>query len=373
MAEALEHQVPAVRGDDDRVYHAAVMSERERPTADRPPVTAIVLNYNGAELLDVVMPSLQRQTYPHLDVMVVDNGSTDESVAIVRDRWPEARVVEIPENVGVARALNAGIMESETELIALLNNDIELEPDWLEELVAALLQHPTAASASGKLLRFDRRDLIDAAGDGMRWSSAAFNRGAGQPDQGQFDTPEPVLSACAGAALYRRSAFEDVGPFDEDFFAYLEDIDWSLRAQLRGYASHYVPAAVAYHMRGATTGGARDRYRVLQRRNQIWLVLKNYPLGALVRRVPGIVVLNMGLAVQDAREGALPSTLRGWWAALRGLPGVLRKRRAIQRSRRVGAEGLDAVVTPEPWARGSLGERIRATVRTVAPAFGKRK
>jgi GT2 family glycosyltransferase len=349
------------------------MSERERPTADRPPVTAIVLNYNGAELLDVVMPSLERQTYPHLDVLVVDNGSTDGSAAKVRERWPRARVLEIPENVGVARALNEGVMESDAELIALLNNDIELEPRWIEELVAALLQHPEAASASGKLLRFDRRDVIDAAGDGMRWSSAAFNRGAGEPDTGQFDRPEPVFSACAGAALYRRAAFEDVGPFDEDFFAYLEDIDWSLRAQLRGYASRYAPAAIAYHMRGATTGGARHRYRVLQRRNQIWLVLKNYPLGALVRRLPGIVLLNLGLALQDAREGALRSTLRGWWAAFRGLPGVLAKRRAIQKGRRVGADRVDAVVTPEPWAQGGPADRVRATLRTVAPAFRKRK
>jgi GT2 family glycosyltransferase len=349
------------------------MSERERPTADRPPVTAIVLNYNGAELLDVVMPSLERQTYPHVDVLVVDNGSTDGSAAKLRERWPRARLLEIPENVGVAKALNEGVMKADAELIALLNNDIELEPRWIEELVAALLQHPDAASVSGKLLRFDRRDVIDAAGDGMRWSSAAFNRGAGEPDRGQFDRPEPVFSACAGAALYRRAAFEDVGPFDEDFFAYLEDIDWSLRAQLRGYASRYVPAAVAYHMRGATTGGARHRYRALQRRNQIWLVVKNYPGGALVRRLPGIALLNLGLALQDAREGALTSTLRGWWAALRGLPKVLGKRRAVQQGRRVDAARLNAVVTPEPWAQGSLRDRIRATLRTVAPAFGKRK
>ena len=223
------------------------------------------------------------------------------------------------------------------------------------------------------MLRFDHRDVIDAAGDGMRWSSAAFNRGAGEPDHGQFDRPEPVFSACAGAALYRRAAFDDVGLFDEDFFAYLEDIDWSLRAQLRGYVSQYEPAAVAYHMRGATTGGARHRYRVLQRRNQIWLVAKNYPLGALVRRLPGILLLNLGLALQDAREGALGSTLRGWWAALRGLPGVLAKRRAVQQGRRVGIDRVNTVVTPEPWAQGSPGDRIRATLRTVAPAFRKRK
>lgn len=341
--------------------------------ATTPAVTAVVLNYNGRELLDVILPSLAGQTYPSLSVTVLDNGSGDGSAEHVRERWPDVQVVALPENVGVAAALNRGLESVETDLVALLNNDIELDPCWLEELVAHLLADPQAASSSGKMLRFDRRDVIDAAGDGMRWSSAAFNRGAGEPDRGQFDRPEPVFSACAGAALYRRSAFEDVGPFDEDFFAYLEDIDWSLRAQLRGYSSRYVPTAVAYHMRGATTGGARNRYRVMQRRNQIWLVVKGYPAAALLRRLPGILLLNAGLALQDARQGGLGSTLRGWWWALRGLPRMLRKRRAIQRGRRVGVAVLDAVLTPEPWARGSLRERVRATATTVAPAFGKRK
>jgi GT2 family glycosyltransferase len=338
-----------------------------------PAVTAVVLNYDGRELLDVILPSLAAQTYPNLTVTLLDNGSGDGSADYVRERWPSVRIVALPENVGVAAALNRGLESVETELVALLNNDIELEPAWLEELVAELTAHPEAASASGKLLRFDRREVIDAAGDGMRWSSAAFNRGAGEADQGQYDEVQPVFSACAGAALYRRSAFEDVGAFDEDFFAYLEDIDWSLRAQLRGYSSRYVPGAVGYHMRGATTGGALNRYRVMQRRNQIWLVVKNYPRGALLRRAPGILLLNAGLALQDARQGGLTATLRGWWAALRGLPRMLAKRREIQRAKRVGLADLDQVVTPEPWAKGSIGDRVRATAATVAPVFGKRR
>ena len=338
-----------------------------------PAVTAVVLNYNGRELLDTIMPSLEAQTYPNLTVTVLDNGSSDGSADHVRERWPQARVVALPENVGVAAALNRGLESVETELVALLNNDIELEAGWVEELVAELMGHPEAASASGKLLRFDRRNVIDSAGDGMRWSSAAFNRGAGETDEGQYDQVQPVFSACAGAALYRRAAFDDVGPFDEDFFAYLEDIDWSLRAQLRGYSSRYVPAAVGYHMRGATTGGARNRYRVMQRRNQIWLVVKNYPRGALLRRTPGILLLNAGLALQDARQGGLTATLRGWWAALLGLPRMLAKRREIQRAKRVGLADLDRVVTPEPWTKGSIGERVRATAATVAPVFGKRR
>ena len=346
--------------------------QAESAAVAQPAVTAIVLNYNGAELLDVVIPSLERQTYPHLSVTLVDNGSTDGSADRVRARWPWVRIVEIPQNVGVAGALNRGVLESDTELVALLNNDIELEPDWLERLVAGLLQHPEAASASGKLLRFDERTVIDAAGDVMRWSSAVANRGAGETDAGQYDRPEPVFSACAGAALYRRAAFDEVGLFDEDFFAYLEDVDWSLRAQLQRRGSWYEPAAVGYHKRGATTSGSLDRYRPLQRRNQIWLVAKDYPGRMLARHLPKIVLLNLGLALQDMRQGALRKTLRGWWEALRGLPAVLRKRRAVQGTRTADARYLASVITPEPWAQGTLRERARRTKETVAPALSRK-
>jgi GT2 family glycosyltransferase len=343
----------------------------ERPHS-APAVTAVVLNYNGADLLDIVMPGLECQTYAPLAVTVVDNGSSDGSAARVRERWPHARVIEIPENIGVARALNRGVEETDTELIALLNNDVELEPRWLEELVATLAQHPEAASATGKLLRFDERNLIDAAGDAMRWSSACVNRGAGERDEGQYDSPEAVFSACGGAALYRRSAFDDVGLFDEDFFAYMEDVDWGLRAQLRGFAARYEPAAVAYHKRGATTGKSIGRYRVFQRRNQIWLVVKSYPLGMLVRHLPGIALLNAGLAIQDLRDGVFVSTLRGWWQALTGLPRMLHKRREIQRTRTGDRAHLASVITPEPWAKGTLRERARRTAKTVAPAFSRK-
>jgi GT2 family glycosyltransferase len=333
------------------------------------PVTAVVLSYEGRDLLDTALPSLLAQTYPDLHVLVVDNGSTDGTEAHVRERWPQVEVLRLPENAGVAGALNRGVDAVRTPLVALLNNDIELEPDWLALLVEDLLAHPDAASSSGKLMRFTEREVFDAAGDGMRWSGAVFNRGAGERDEGQYDRPEEIFGACAGAALYRMSAFADVGGFDERFYAYLEDVDWSLRAQLKGHAARYAPAAVAYHMRGATTGRAKPRYRVPQRRNHVWVLLKSYPLGALVRHAPGIAFLHLGLAVQDAGEGLLGATLRGWGQAVLGVPRVLRQRRRIQRSRRAGPERLTRVMTPEPWTQGSVSERIRATAAAAAPAL----
>jgi len=234
----------------------------------QPRVTLAILNYNGRELLDVVVPSvLALRGADCARVMVVDNGSTDGSREHIRASWPTVEVLEISHNIGVAAALNRAVTASDSELVALLNNDIELEPEWLTDLSHALDAHPEAASASGKLLRFHDRSTIDAAGDLMLWSGAVINRGYGMRDEGQFDQPQAVFAACAGAALYRRSAFEVVGCFDESFFAYLEDIDWGMRAQLAGFSSRYVPTAVGYHVGGATTRLRKGFYGRLQRRN----------------------------------------------------------------------------------------------------------
>ena len=244
--------------------------------------TVAILNYDGRDFLDVVIPSVLAQRYQGR-VVVVDNGSNDGSVEHLAERWPSVDVIPIPQNVGVAAALNRAVAESDTEYIALLNNDIELEPDWLGELVATLDAHLEAASASGKLLRYHEREIIDAAGDLLLWSSAVFNRGAGERDRGQFDEPGAVFAVSAGAALYRRSAFDVVGGFDESFFAYLEDIDWSMRAQLLGLGSWYTPTAIGYHMGGATTGRPARFYARHQRRNQLLLVIKTFPTSALLR------------------------------------------------------------------------------------------
>jgi GT2 family glycosyltransferase len=332
-------------------------------------VTAVVLTYDGRQLLDIILPSLMSQRYRDFDVLVVDNGSRDGTGAHVRERWPEVRLIEIPDNVGVAAALNRGLRAVSSEYVALLNNDVELEPDWLGELVRVLDEHPEAASATGKLLNFYRRTELDGAGDLMRWSGAASHRGFGEPDSGRYNSPAEVFSPCAGAALYRRRAFEDVGLFDEDFFAYLEDIDWGFRAQLAGYAARYDPAAVAYHIGGATTARASRRYVALLRRNQILVVAKDYPLGALVRHAPKLVIHQGAWIVASARERTLRRHLTALADAVRMLPIILRKRRAIQRGRRVTYRQLDAVMTPEPYAGDTVRQRLGSMITEMAPLF----
>lgn len=323
-------------------------------------LTAVVLTFDRRDLLDVILPCVARQTIPDVRVLVVDNGSSDGSAAYVRERWPTYDVLELPQNVGVAAALNRGLAATGTEYVALLNNDLELEPEYLELLVQALDRHPEAASAAGKMLSYFDRARFDAAGDVFMWSGIATHRGVGELDEGQYDRPEEIFAPCAGAAVFRRICFDVVGTFDEDFFAYLEDADWGLRAQLAGYTARYVPAAVSYHMGGATTSSQRSRYNALLRRNQLWLVLKDYPARALARHAPKLVVHQGAWLVTAAREGLLREQLGVLGAALRGLPRVMRKRRQVQATRQVSLARLGAVMSPEPTAGHTPAQRLRS-------------
>ena len=322
-------------------------------------VTVVIPNWNGRELLEVVLPGLAAQRYRDFRTLVVDNGSSDGSVEYLRETWPDVDVLALPSNVGFAPAVNHGIAASrDSELVALLNNDMELEPDWLGALVAALDAEPRAGSATSKLIDFHDRRLLDGAGDELRWSGVCVRRGQGLPDDGSFDEPREVFSACAGAALYRRAAFDDVGVFDEDFFAYLEDVDWGLRARLRGWGCRYAPDSVAYHMGGATTRRQSDLEIYLNRRNQLALILKNFPTRVLLVRSLWIVSDQVYALLVAIKERKLGRQLRSWRDAARQLPTTLRKRRAIQRRRTAPIADLSAVVA-KPQLRAMLPGQSR--------------
>lgn len=328
-------------------------------------VTAIVLTYDGRELLAEILPSLAAQQHPLARVIVVDNGSSDDSADYVQREFPHFELLSLPENIGVAAALNRGLALVETPYVALLNNDLELDPAWLGHLVQTLEAHPEAASATGKMLSFHQRDRFDGAGDKLMWSGAATHRGMGELDQGQYDQAEAVFSPCAGAAVYRRAAFEDVGPFDEHFFAYQEDVDWGLRAQLAGYTARYEPQAVAFHMGGATTRREWGRYTALQRRNQVLVVLKNYPAAALFKHAVKILLYQAGWVLSSARNGELRRHLGALGQVVLALPRVLRQRRAVRRTRRVTLAYLDTVISPEPYAGQGFWQRLGGIARTL--------
>jgi GT2 family glycosyltransferase len=315
-----------------------------------PSLTVAILTYDGIRLLDIVLPSLAAQRFRDFRTVVVDNGSSDGTGAWLREHWPAVEVVSLPENVGVTVALNVCVdAGAGSEFVCLLNNDLELDPDCLGELVAALRRDPQAGSASAKMLNYRDRGVIDGAGDIFIWQGLPIRRGHGEPDRGQYDEAKVIFAACGATVIYRRAALESVGPFDERFFAIYEDSDWCFRAQLAGWGCRYVPSAVSYHMGSETLGrDLSDFTRFHLWRNGIWLVAKNYPAWALVREAPRLVFAqsrNLREAIQERRLGVWR---RAIVAAACGLPDVLRSRRQVQRERRASQRDLDAIVGFDP-------------------------
>jgi GT2 family glycosyltransferase len=314
---------------------------------DRPLASVIIPNWNGAHHLPVCLGALQGQTYPHVEVILVDNGSTDGSQTLVTEQYPEVRLLALDRNLGLTGGNNAGFRAAKGNILISLNNDTEAHPYFVEELVVALMEHPEAGMAAAKMLLYDRRDHIHSAGDGYGVDGIPFNRGVWQRDEGQFDEPGWIFGGCGGAVAYRRAMLDDVGLFDESFFMYCEDVDLNWRAQLAGWRCWYAPASVVYHKLSATGGGPIASYHT--GRNTLWVIAKNYP-GAMLRKHRSRVLRAQWDITHDAlrawRGEAARARLRGQMAGLLGWAKMLSKRRAIQSARRVPDEYIESLLTP---------------------------
>jgi len=310
-------------------------------------LSVVIPNWNGAHHLPACLDALRRQTYPHVEVIVADNASTDDSLELLKRDYPEVRVMALSRNLGFTGACNAGLRAATGDLIALLNNDTEVDARWIETVVETFARHPEAGSVASKMLLFDRRDTFHTAGDFYRLDGVPGNRGVWQKDEGQFDTEEHVFSACGGSAVYRRALLDQVGLLDEDFFFSCEDVDIGWRAQLAGWKCVYAPAAVVYHKLKATGGGTVSSY--YDGRNFIWLIAKNYPSG-LWRQYRGLVLRAQlriaGEALQAWRGAAARARLRGMLAGLVGLPRMMKKRSVVQALRRASDDDLLRILTP---------------------------
>ncbi len=299
-------------------------------------IDVIIPNYNGVALLPGCLDALRRQTRRDFYVTVVDDASTDESVALLRESYPEVRVIRMSRNSGLARAINRAIGATHQPFVVLLNNDTEADPRWLDELIGTLERHPEYAFAASKLRLFDRRNVLHSAGDGYHCNGVPYNRGVWELDQGQYDQDREVFGPCAGAAAYRREALTRLAVkgqvFDEDLFMYCEDVDLNLRARLAGERTIFVPTAIVYHMVSATGGGPLASYYV--GRNTILIWFKNMPLGAMWRCFGSFVRSQLLIsrdAIRHIRGAAARARLRGQLAALLLLPRFLLKRRAVER------------------------------------------
>ncbi len=310
-----------------------------------PRITVIIPTWNRSDLLRDCLESLRRQTVP-CRILVVDNGSVDSTPSLMSSCFPDLEYLRLPANEGFARAVNRGIEKVDTEFVALLNNDTETEPTWLECGLAVFDQHPACGIVASRILNYWQRDRLDSAGDRYLPSGMALKRGNGASSS-SFPRLEPVLGASAGAASYRRQVFDRAGLFDERFYMYLEDVDLSLRARLAGFDCLYAPDAVVYHMEAASDPARQvDRVnlvfysdsRVYWITRNRWLLMLSYqPWRHLPWLAAGWV---RSLLFHLLRAGHASAFLRGLAAGIAASGHALKKRRILRQAGRRRREDL---------------------------------
>lgn len=245
-------------------------------------VTIVIPNYNGKHFMEPCLASLKEQTCQDYKVLVVDNASTDGSLEYMKEHYPEIEVIALDKNYGFSKAVNVGIQHSTTPYVILLNNDTTVDPHYVEEMIKAIERSPRIFSVSSKMIQMYHPELIDSAGDLYTLLGWGVCRGTGRPVSNYTEADE-IFTACAGAAIYRRSAFSKIGYFDENHFAYLEDIDVGYRAKIYGYKNTYCPTALVYHVGSGTSGSKYNSFKVkLSARNNIYLNYKNMPILQLI-------------------------------------------------------------------------------------------
>lgn len=255
-------------------------------------VTVVIPNYNGIRFLRECLQALAQQgpETPEYEVLVVDNGSADGSRELMEQEFPQVRVIALPENTGFCHAVNVGIQASESPYVLLLNNDTKVKSKFICALYDAIERHPDAFSVSAKMLMWDKPELLDDAGDRYCVLGWAFARGKGKP-AAAYDKAAEVFSACGGAAIYRREILEEIGLFDEQHFAYMEDLDIGYRARIYGYRNYYEPGAEVIHYGSASSGSRYNEFKTtLASANNVYVIGKNMPLLQWIWNLPFLLL-----------------------------------------------------------------------------------
>lgn len=297
-----------------------------------PFVTVLVLNFNG-QFLKRCLDSLLMTDYPNFEVVVIDNGSLDDSVKFIKSNYPQVKIIEHNRNYGFALGYNLVIDSIKSEFIVLLNNDVFTTHDWLKKLVI-YAENDGVAAVTPKMLFFQNKKRINAAGGKCDIYGVGWNRGNGEIDQGQYDKVEEVFYGNGGALLVKKRVWHKVGPFDERYFIYGEDLDWCWRAKLQGYKILYVPDARVYHF---WRGSGAPMINFLEKH---WLatLLKNYSLKTLIQLLPKYLALKVLKAmwlIKNGRRNEKAAVFKSVLWNIVNLKGTWEKRVQIQASRKV--------------------------------------
>jgi len=329
-------------------------------------ISVIILTWNSGKVLAQCLDSLAKQTIKDFEIVIVDNGSSDNAIVNLPEKWPtfDFQIKELGRNVGFAAANNVGAHLARGYWLALLNSDAFPAPDWLEKLLRAAEREPEFSFFASRQLQASAPHLLDGAGDALHISGLAWRRYAGFP-AAQFGLEfEEVFSPCAAAALYSRQAFLQVGGFDENFFSYHEDVDLGFRLRSQGFRCLYVPDAVVQHVGSATLGAQSDFALYHWQRNFIWSFVQNMPSALLWEALPAHLMANFIYQLNYALRGRGEVLLKAKRDALRELARALRKRQEIQKTRKVGSVDLLHIMERGWLQPYLLGYHIRKIRRT---------
>jgi GT2 family glycosyltransferase len=314
-------------------------------------ISIIIVNYNGGLLTVDCLRSLEEQTLDAFEVVIVDNGSSDGSVALIESFLRNSHlssvttIVRLVRNLGFAGGNKEGVRFAKGRYIALLNNDTEPDENWLEELAKQMDGDSRIGVCASKLMVFNS-NRIDSAGDGYTRTLKGFKNGEGE-ESNKFNEQKLVFGACAGAALYRKETLDEIGFLDEDFFLIHEDTDFNFRAQLAGWKVLYVPTAVVYHKVRSSIGSMSDMAIYYTLRNSEFVWIKNIPFGVFLRCFPefilGIVSEFLYFAIKHRRFRLFVKAKKD---ALKLLPLMLRKRKSIMKTKKVSNSYLISIMTP---------------------------
>ncbi len=269
----------------------------------------VILNWNGKKMLERFLPSVTLHSTGDTEVIIADNGSTDDSLAFVREHYPQLRIIELDKNYGFAGGYNRALEQVEADYYVLLNDDVEVTPNWIEPVIAQMEQHPQTAICQPKLLMYDQRDTFEYAGGAGGFIDKygyPFCRGRMfttlEQDRGQYDDPCPIFWASGAAMFVRSSVWKELGGLDDDFFAHMEEIDFCWRAKNAGYEVEYCPHSVVYHVGGGTLPKSNPHKTYLNFRNNMALLYKNLPQSRLAWVMVCRVVLDYVAAFKFLME-----------------------------------------------------------------------
>lgn len=306
--------------------------------------SVIIPNWNGSKLLEDCLSSITEQTFKDFEIILVDNGSTDNSLQYVRNNFPKVKIISLQKNFGFAKAINEGVRVSKAEYVIFLNNDTRVDKNWLGNLIKCADSHPEVISVNCKLLNFFNKKTIDGVGILINEVGQAKSIGWQEKDSGQYDKEQYIFGATGGASLFKREDFIKVGLFDGRYFMYSEEVDFAFRAQFLGYKSIFCPKAVVYHKHKATSRKLPAHLEYWQFRNMTQTIIKDFPANILLKkwRWLKIILVHFNTYIYQLKNGFFWSPFLADLWILFNLPKLLNERRKIQKSRKVDESYIES-------------------------------